>query len=167
VATAAENAGITVTSDKPSGLLVRGDRSLLVTALTNLVDNAINYSSSGTQVSISRSARDGDVLISVTDRGVGIAPEFTERVFERFFRIDPARSRMTGGTGLGLAIVKHVAANHGGTATVWSRLGTGSTFTLRLPGLTTSVTEPPTASVDGSAPRPTRPTPETAHRGAL
>jgi len=167
VATAAENAGITVTSDKPSGLLVQGDRSLLVTALTNLVDNAINYSSSGTQVSISRSARDGDVLISVTDRGVGIAPEFTERVFERFFRIDPARSRMTGGTGLGLAIVKHVAANHGGTATVWSRLGTGSTFTLRLPGLTTSVTEPPTASVDGSAPRPTRSFPEPAHRGAL
>src|SRR6476660_8941485 len=75
------------------------------------------------------------VRISVTDRGVGIAPEHTERVFERFFRIDPARSRATGGTGLGLAIVKHVAANHGGTATVWSRTGTGSTFTLRLPVL--------------------------------
>jgi two-component system sensor histidine kinase SenX3 len=166
VATAAENAGITVTSDKPSGLLVRGDRSLLVTALTNLVDNAINYSAAGTQVSISRVARDGDVLISVTDRGVGIAPEFTERVFERFFRIDPARSRMTGGTGLGLAIVKHVAANHGGTATVWSRLGTGSTFTLRLPDLAAAANEPPTASFDAVAPRPPRPAPETAHRGA-
>ncbi|MET0965873.1 MAG: ATP-binding protein [Nakamurella sp.] len=135
VSTAAENAGITLISDARSGLLVRGDRSLLVTALTNLVDNAINYSLAGTQVSVSRSMRDGQVQIAVTDRGVGIAPEFTERVFERFFRIDPARSRSTGGTGLGLAIVKHVAANHGGTATVWSRPGTGSTFTLRLPGL--------------------------------
>jgi len=135
VSTAAENAGITLISDARSGLLVRGDRSLLVTALTNLVDNAINYSLAGTQVSVSRSMRDGQVQIAVTDRGVGIAPEFTERVFERFFRIDPARSRSTGGTGLGLAIVKHVAANHGGTATVWSRPGTGSTFTLRLPGI--------------------------------
>jgi two-component system, OmpR family, sensor histidine kinase SenX3 len=135
VATAAENAGIVVTSDEPSGLLVRGDRSLLVTAMTNLVDNAINYSPAGTQVSLSRALRDGQVQVSVTDRGVGIAPEYAERVFERFFRIDPARSRATGGTGLGLAIVKHVAANHGGTATVWSRPGTGSTFTLRLPVL--------------------------------
>ena len=135
VSTAAENAGITLISDASSGLLVRGDRSLLVTALTNLVDNAINYSPAGTQVSVSRTLRDGEVQIAVTDRGVGIAPEFAERVFERFFRIDPARSRSTGGTGLGLAIVKHVAANHGGTATVWSRPGTGSTFTLRLPGI--------------------------------
>jgi two-component system sensor histidine kinase SenX3 len=135
VTTAAENAGITLISDARSGLLVRGDRSLLVTALTNLVDNAINYSPAGTQVSVSRTMRDGEVQIAVTDRGVGIAPEFTERVFERFFRIDPARSRSTGGTGLGLAIVKHVAANHGGSATVWSRPGTGSTFTLRLPAL--------------------------------
>src|SRR5664279_5567417 len=133
VATRAENAGITVISDQPSQLMVRGDRALLVTALTNLVDNAISYSPAGTQVSISRALRAGQVQISVTDRGVGIAPEFADRVFERFFRIDPARSRATGGTGLGLAIVKHVAANHGGTATVWSRPGTGSTFTLRLP----------------------------------
>ncbi len=103
--------------------------------MTNLVDNAISYSPAGTQVSLSRALRDGQVQVSVTDRGVGIAPEYTERVFERFFRIDPARSRSTGGTGLGLAIVKHVAANHGGTATVWSRPGTGSTFTLRLPVL--------------------------------
>ncbi len=134
-ASAAERAGITVICDQPSGLLVRGDRALLVTALTNLVDNAINYSTAGTQVSISRGLVDGWVQMAVTDRGVGIAPEYTERVFERFFRIDPARSRSTGGTGLGLAIVKHVAANHGGTATVWSRPGTGSTFTLRLPAV--------------------------------
>jgi len=156
VATAAESAGITVTSDGPSGLLVRGDRSLLVTAMTNLVDNAISYSPAGTQVSISRTLRDGQVQISVTDRGVGIAPEFTERVFERFFRIDQARSRATGGTGLGLAIVKHVAANHGGTATVWSRPGTGSTFTLRLPAL-------PGPDQAASA---TESAPEPAHRGA-
>ncbi len=156
VATAAENAAITVTSDAPTGLLVRGDRSLLVTALTNLVDNAINYSPAGTQVSVSRSLRDGQVQIAVTDRGVGIAPEFTERVFERFFRIDQARSRATGGTGLGLAIVKHVAANHGGTATVWSRPGTGSTFTLHLPALESK----PDAGQDIS------PEPDIVHRGA-
>ena len=167
VATSAENAGITVIADQNSGLLVRGDRSLLVTALTNLVDNAINYSPSGTQVSISRAMRDGQVQISVTDRGVGIAPEYTERVFERFFRIDPARSRATGGTGLGLAIVKHVAANHGGTATVWSRPGTGSTFTLRLPALDP---EKSTSTVRSTAriPTPSPSTePEPVHRGAL
>ena len=162
VSTAAENAGISVTSDDRSGLLVRGDRSLLVTALTNLVDNAISYSPTGTQVSISRSLRDGQVQVSVTDRGVGIAPEYTERVFERFFRIDPARSRATGGTGLGLAIVKHVAANHGGTATVWSRLGTGSTFTLRLPVVQSAAPEPSPNPV--AADRPSSPS-ASAHRG--
>jgi two-component system sensor histidine kinase SenX3 len=95
---------------------------------------------------LSRALRDGQVQVSVTDRGVGIAPEYAERVFERFFRIDPARSRATGGTGLGLAIVKHVAANHGGTATVWSRPGTGSTFTLRLPVLAAADPLAPDAS---------------------
>jgi two-component system sensor histidine kinase SenX3 len=133
LAATAEDAGITVVADRPSGLLVRGDRALLIMALTNLINNAINYSAAGTQVSVSRTAGEGMVRVSVTDRGVGIAPEHTERVFERFFRVDPARSRSTGGTGLGLAIVKQVAANHGGTATVWSRPGTGSTFTLSLP----------------------------------
>ncbi len=160
---AAERAGITVICDQPSGLLVRGDRALLITALTNLVDNAINYSTAGTQVSISRGLVDGSVQIAVTDRGVGIAAEYTERVFERFFRIDPARSRSTGGTGLGLAIVKHVAANHGGTATVWSRPGTGSTFTLRLPALdrpaaaaaiTSDAAAPGTAAPGTTAPEP-------------
>ncbi len=166
VATAAEGSGVRVISDKPSGLLVRGDRALLVTALTNLVDNAISYSAAGTQVSISRGVAEGFVQIAVTDRGVGIAPEYTERVFERFFRIDPARSRATGGTGLGLAIVKHVAANHGGSATVWSRPGTGSTFTLRLPALEAPSGTP--AIVDASAtPTPTAPpnTAEPASRG--
>lgn len=135
LATRAETAGIEVVADAPSGLLVRGDRTLLVTALANLIDNAISYSGTGTFVSITRARRDGFVEISVTDRGIGIAPEHQKRVFERFFRVDPARSRVTGGTGLGLAIVKHVAANHGGQATLWSRVGTGTTFTLRLPSL--------------------------------
>ncbi|MET0863830.1 MAG: ATP-binding protein, partial [Nakamurella sp.] len=172
VATAAENAGITVVSDEHSGLIIRGDRSLLVTALTNLLDNAINYSPAGTQVSVSRTMRDGEVQIAVTDRGVGIAPEFTERVFERFFRIDPARSRSTGGTGLGLAIVKHVAANHGGSATVWSRLGTGSTFTLRLPtiaptgndDIAAAATAPSTAPGGTGQPGPAATTAASAHQ---
>lgn len=137
LATAAENAGIEVVTDAPSGLLVRGDRTLLVTALTNLVDNAISYSPTGTTVSVVRRTTGPWVEIAVTDRGIGIAPEHQSRVFERFFRVDPARSRATGGTGLGLAIVKHVAANHGGRALLWSRVGTGSTFTLRLPALPT------------------------------
>ena len=129
----AEDAGIAIVADLASGLLVRGDRALLIMALTNLLSNAVNYSAAGTQVSVSRTCAEGMVRVAVTDRGVGIAPEYTERVFERFFRVDPARSRSTGGTGLGLAIVKQVATNHGGTATVWSRPGTGSTFTLSLP----------------------------------
>ena len=130
---AAESAGITIAVDEPSGLLVDGDRTLLVTALSNLVDNAIAYSSPGSPVSLSRRLAGGLVEIAVTDRGIGIAPEHQQRVFERFFRVDPARSRATGGTGLGLAIVKHVAANHGGDVRLWSRRGTGSTFTMRIP----------------------------------
>ncbi len=129
----AESAGMTITLDAPSGLLVKGDRQMLVTALVNLLANAVHYSPAGNTVSISRRVRDGFVEIAVTDRGIGIAPEHQSRVFERFFRIDPARSRATGGTGLGLAIVKHVAANHGGSAVLWSKPGTGSTFTIRLP----------------------------------
>ncbi|EOM77222.1 two-component sensor histidine kinase [Rhodococcus rhodnii] len=129
----AEASGITVATDGPSGTSVLGDRDLLVTAVTNLVQNAIAYSPEGSPVSVSRTLRDGTVCISVTDRGVGIAKEDQERVFERFFRVDKARSRATGGTGLGLAIVKHVAANHNGSIELWSRPGTGSTFTLQLP----------------------------------
>jgi two-component system sensor histidine kinase SenX3 len=130
---AAESAGIDVTIDDSSELRVIGDRTLLVTALSNLVDNAVAYSLPGSPVSISRLLSDGFVEIAVTDRGIGIGPEHQVRVFERFFRVDPARSRATGGTGLGLAIVKHVAANHGGEVKLWSRLGTGSTFTMRIP----------------------------------
>ncbi|MDR7302346.1 sensor histidine kinase [Haloactinomyces albus] len=131
---AAESAGIEITVDESSDLLLDGDGTLLVTALSNLIDNAISYSPANSSVSISR-RRSGDfVEIAVTDRGIGIDPEDQQRVFERFFRVDPARSRATGGTGLGLAIVKHVAANHGGEVKLWSRPGTGSTFTLRVPG---------------------------------
>ena len=130
---AAESAGIEIALDEPSGLLLDGDRTLLVTALSNLIDNAVSYSPPGSPVSISRRLSGEFVEIAVTDRGIGIEPQHQQRVFERFFRVDPARSRATGGTGLGLAIVKHVAANHGGEVKLWSRPGTGSTFTLRVP----------------------------------
>ncbi|HET9118554.1 MAG TPA: ATP-binding protein, partial [Pseudonocardiaceae bacterium] len=130
---AAEAANIRITADPPSGLLLHGDATLLITALSNLLDNAVSYSPPGSPVSISRRLDDGYVEIAVTDRGLGIEPEHHDRVFERFFRIDQARSRSTGGTGLDLAIVKHVAANHGGEVQLWSKPGTGSTFTLRIP----------------------------------
>jgi two-component system sensor histidine kinase SenX3 len=129
----ADSLGIAIATDGPSDLVVDGDRTLLITALSNLIDNAVAYSSPGSPVSISRRLNDGYAEIAVTDRGLGIALEHQQRVFERFFRVDPARSRATGGTGLGLAIVKHVAANHGGEVRLWSKPGTGSTFTLRLP----------------------------------
>ncbi|MBV9920063.1 MAG: sensor histidine kinase [Pseudonocardia sp.] len=129
----AEAARIEIVVDRPIGLDVDGDQTLLVTALCNLIENAIAYSPAETPVSVSRRRVGGLVEIAVTDRGIGIAPEHQRRVFERFFRVDPARSRATGGTGLGLAIVKHVLANHGGEVRLWSRPGTGSTFTMRLP----------------------------------
>ena len=133
---AADNADIEVRTDAPGGLKVLGDQTLLVTALANLVSNAIAYSPRGSLVSISRRRRGDNIEIAVTDRGIGIALEDQERVFERFFRGDKARSRATGGSGLGLAIVKHVAANHNGSIGVWSKPGTGSTFTLSIPAAT-------------------------------
>ena len=133
----ADAAGIRLQADDPIGLAIRGDRMLLLTALNNLIVNAISYSPENTMVSVSRrrSVIDGVpvVSIAVTDRGIGIASADQQRVFERFFRVDKARSRLTGGTGLGLAIVKHVAANHNGTIALWSKPGTGSTFTLSIP----------------------------------
>ena len=130
---AADNADITVQTDAPSGFRVLGDQPLLVTAVANLISNAIAYSPDSSAVSISRSHRDDQIEIAVTDRGIGIAFADQQRVFERFFRADKARSRATGGTGLGLSIVKHVAANHNGSIRLWSRPGTGSTFTLSIP----------------------------------
>ncbi|AZG47970.1 sensor histidine kinase [Gordonia insulae] len=161
--TSAEAVGITLQADAPSGLTVRGDRRLLLTALSNLVVNAIAYSPPNTTVSVSRriTAFDGRpmVTIAVTDRGIGIAADDQERVFERFFRVDKARSRLTGGTGLGLAIVKHVAANHGGSIGLWSKPGTGSTFTLRIPqDLTAEIVGP----VEDLPERP--PQPKELHR---
>jgi two-component system, OmpR family, sensor histidine kinase SenX3 len=138
---AADNADIAITTDKPSGYRVLGDQTLLVTALANLVSNAISYSPPGSPVSISRRRRTENIEIAVTDRGIGIAREHQERVFERFFRVDNARSRETGGTGLGLAIVKHVAANHNGSIRLWSQPGTGSTFTLSIPAYRDTETE--------------------------
>jgi two-component system sensor histidine kinase SenX3 len=130
---AADNADIAVTTDAPTGFRVQGDQALLVTAIANLVSNAIAYSPHGSSVSISRRRRGDNIEIAVTDRGIGIDRADQERVFERFFRVDKARSRATGGTGLGLAIVKHVAANHNGSIRLWSQPGTGSTFTLSIP----------------------------------
>ncbi|MFE9040022.1 sensor histidine kinase [Streptomyces sp. NPDC012421] len=118
-------------------LYVWGSRGQLAAALGNLVENAVNYSPARTRVGIAArrvAAPGGDLIeIAVTDQGLGIPEKDRERIFERFYRVDPARSRATGGTGLGLAIVKHVAASHGGEVTVWSTEGQGSTFTLRLP----------------------------------
>jgi two-component system, OmpR family, sensor histidine kinase SenX3 len=145
-----DSADVEIIVDAPCGLAVDGDRTLLVTALSNLLANAIAYSPAPSSVSVSR-RRDGDwVEIAVTDRGIGIAAEHQERVFERFFRVDPARSRATGGTGLGLAIVKHVLNNHGGEVRLWSRPGTGSTFTMRLPLHASPVAVPAAAPLNGT-----------------
>ncbi|MEV0640135.1 ATP-binding protein [Streptomyces sp. NPDC050619] len=118
-------------------LHVYGNRGQLAAALGNLVENAVNYSPARTRVGIAArrvNAPGGDMIeVAVTDQGIGISEKDKERIFERFYRVDPARSRATGGTGLGLAIVKHVAASHGGEVSVWSSEGQGSTFTLRLP----------------------------------
>lgn len=132
-AIAATAKDIVIRVDKPTGAVVLGDRSLLTTAVGNLVENAVNYSEAGSVVTVSSAVRRGHVHIAVSDRGIGIESKDQKRIFERFFRADPARSRATGGTGLGLAIVKHIASNHGGSIHVFSRPGIGSTFTLRLP----------------------------------
>ena len=130
---AAEAKRIEITAAGDAGAVVYGDHPLLVTAVRNLIENAIAYSADDTRVAVVVRRVNDLVEIAVSDRGIGIAVPEQERIFERFYRIDPARSRATGGTGLGLSIVKHVAANHGGDVTVWSAPGQGSTFTLRLP----------------------------------
>ena len=130
---AAQSRSISIITGGARGLDVFGDHGLLVTAVRNLLDNAVQYSPDGTAVSLGVRATDGMVRISVVDQGIGIAEDAQLRVFERFFRVDEARSRRTGGTGLGLSIVKHIAADHGGEVTVWSKPGRGSTFTLVIP----------------------------------
>lgn len=120
-------------TDDRSRLQVWGDPDLITTAIRNLVTNAINYSEDGTRVTVVTRRQGNLVLVAVTDEGQGIAPADQDRIFERFYRVDPARSRATGGTGLGLSIVKHICANHGGDVSVWSEPAHGSTFTVRLP----------------------------------
>ena len=137
VRTGAQARGISVVRSGDHGAHVHGNEAQLTTALGNLLENAVNYSPDGARVVIgARTVHEPEgsvVEINVVDEGIGIADKDVERVFERFYRADPARSRATGGTGLGLAIVKHIASNHGGTVTVRSTEGYGSTFTLRVP----------------------------------
>jgi two-component system sensor histidine kinase SenX3 len=134
---AADARSVTLVCGGRQGLKVMGDSRQLVTALGNLVDNAVRYGPEASRVVVSTnevgSGANAVVEVSVTDEGPGISAPERDRIFERFYRVDAARSRETGGTGLGLSIVKHVAAGHGGEVTVWSAEGTGSTFTLRLP----------------------------------
>jgi two-component system sensor histidine kinase SenX3 len=122
-----------VVSSAEPGTVVLGDYEMLVTAVRNLIENAIVYSNSASQVGIGLKVVNEVAEISVTDSGIGISEVDQKRIFERFYRVDPSRSRETGGTGLGLSIVKHVAANHGGEVKLFSQPGIGSTFTLRLP----------------------------------
>lgn len=131
--TLAEQQGIKVMADTNESIQVKGDYDMLTAALRNLIENAIVYSDSGAQVGVGIK-RVGDLAeISVADSGRGISEDEQERIFERFYRVDPSRSRETGGTGLGLSIVKHAAQNHNGEVKLFSRLGVGSTFTLRIP----------------------------------
>ncbi len=151
---------ITIDVGGQTGVRVFGDRNLLVTAVRNLLDNAVAYSPEATRVGVGVRVVDDIVEIAVVDSGVGIPADEQDRIFERFYRVDPARSRDTGGTGLGLSIVKHVAADHGGEVTVWSQPGRGSTFTLRLPKAEVPApTAPddedtPSAPSDTDVPRP-------------
>lgn len=132
---AAQARQIAVTVDCPAGLSARINGPLLEQAVANLLDNAIKYSEAGQSVSIAAAAAGGDVEIRVADRGCGIPAEHLPRLFERFYRVDKARSRQLGGTGLGLAIVKHIINAHGGSVAVDSTPGQGSTFRIRIPGV--------------------------------
>ncbi|MCK6081796.1 two-component sensor histidine kinase [Microbacterium sp. EYE_5] len=129
----AESAGIAVARGGDRGLFVRGDPQILTEAVSNLLANAIAYSPAGAQVGVGVRVADGAVEIAVADHGIGIPEADQQRIFERFYRADQARSRRTGGTGLGLSIVKHAVQRHGGSVDLWSRPGRGSTFTIRLP----------------------------------
>ena len=128
-----KRAGVTVEAKAPAGVNVVGDRMQLVSALQNLVSNAIKYSGDGKKVLVEVQATAELVSILVVDQGIGIAARDHQRIFERFYRVDRARSRSTGGSGLGLSIVRHVVSNHGGTVSVVSEEGRGSTFTIVLP----------------------------------
>lgn len=128
-----DSAGVDLARGGDRGVWVRGDAQILIEAVGNLIANAIVYSPRGSRVGVGVRAEDGVVEIAVSDQGIGIAEADRERIFERFYRADEARSRRTGGTGLGLSIVKHATQRHGGEVRLWSRPGRGSTFTIRLP----------------------------------
>jgi two-component system sensor histidine kinase SenX3 len=125
--------GISLVHNGERSLTLLGNREQVAVAIGNLVANAVAYSPEGSAVVVAARSGDTTVDLSVTDQGIGIPASEIDRIFERFYRVDPARHRSTGGTGLGLSIVKHVAASHGGDVRVWSVEGQGSTFTLTLP----------------------------------
>lgn len=129
----ASRRSVRILVDANEDIDVLGDREMLVTAIKNLVENAILYSDEGSQVGIGLRQKHGVAAIAVADSGIGIATEHQDRIFERFYRADPSRSRQTGGTGLGLAIVKHIAMKHRGEVQLFSQPGVGSTFTFRVP----------------------------------
>jgi signal transduction histidine kinase len=131
--TAARAKGLDIAVGGEHDLVVRGVEAQLCTAVTNLLANAVAYSEGENRIAVAARARSGFAEIAVTDSGIGIPRQDRQRVFERFYRVDQSRASSTGGTGLGLAIVKHVASNHGGSVSVWSEEGLGSTFTLRIP----------------------------------
>jgi two-component system sensor histidine kinase SenX3 len=124
---------IEIAQVKSPGVKIMGDEYQLVMAVRNLLSNAITFSPVNSRITVGAKLKDGVVEITVSDQGIGISLENQSRIFERFYRVDPARSRSTGGTGLGLAIVKHVCENHGGEVSVWSVQGQGSTFTMKFP----------------------------------
>ena len=130
---AAKRQGLGLSLTGSAELLVRGDRSQLISVFSNLVDNAIKYSEIGGIVNVSSTIKGEEIMVSVTDHGIGIAERDQKRIFERFYRVDKARSRATGGTGLGLSIVRHIVLEHGGAIDIRSEEGVGSTFTVRLP----------------------------------
>ncbi len=133
---AARHKGITLTwkrSGAADRYAIRGDETQLTSMFSNLVDNAVKYTPPGGQVEVTGETNEREVVVRVSDTGIGIAPEKLSRIFERFYRVDKARSKATGGTGLGLSIVRHVVQNHGGRVAVESTLGKGSTFTVYLP----------------------------------
>jgi two-component system sensor histidine kinase SenX3 len=177
----AEESRIELAAAVDEGCEVWGDAELITTAISNLIGNAIAYSENGTRVGVKvRRGRPGVVEVSVTDQGLGIPADEQQRIFERFYRVDTARSRATGGTGLGLAIVKHVADNHGGNVSVWSEVGRGSTFTIELPAANASAsiqpatepapappsTDPPGAYAAGPVAAPTAPAPSAGSEAA-
>lgn len=132
----AKRQGLGLSLTGSAELMVRGDRSHLVSVFSNLVDNAIKYSEAGGIVLVESMIQGDEIVVNVTDHGIGIAERDQKRIFERFYRVDKARSRATGGTGLGLSIVRHIVLEHGGSIDVRSEEGIGSTFMVRLPRVT-------------------------------